>query len=145
MSNIEKIKAEIERRKKICTDIFERQSDTYYQGKAVAYGELLPFIDSLPDENNPEPYNPAGIKIKPGLNGMRIDTTKFGFLSKQPRESLIDPYIESMRRQIERKIADLPPAPEGYRYSWKLEDFSKEGDSVSITSNIVLKPIDPEK
>jgi hypothetical protein len=51
MSNIEKIRQEIERRKNICEGIFERESDTYYQGKAVAYGELLPFIDSLPDES----------------------------------------------------------------------------------------------
>lgn len=51
MSNIDKIRQEIERRKKICEDIFERESDTYYQGKAVAYEELLPFIDSLPDEH----------------------------------------------------------------------------------------------
>jgi len=51
MSNIDKIRQEIERRKKICEDIFERESDTYYQGKAVAYGELFLFIDSLPDEH----------------------------------------------------------------------------------------------
>ena len=50
MTNIEKIRQEIERRKKICEDVFERESDTYYQGKAVAYGELLTFIDSLPKE-----------------------------------------------------------------------------------------------
>jgi hypothetical protein len=50
MSNIDKIRQEIERRKKICEGIFERESDTYYQGKAVAYGELLTFIDSLPEE-----------------------------------------------------------------------------------------------
>ena len=51
MSNIEKIGKEIERRKNICEGIFERESDTYYQGKAVAYGELLAFIDSLPEED----------------------------------------------------------------------------------------------
>ena len=51
MTNIEKIRQEIERRKNICEGIFERESDTYYQGKAVAYGELLPFIDSLPDND----------------------------------------------------------------------------------------------
>lgn len=50
MSNIEKIKAEIKRRKKICEGIFERESDTYYQGKAVAYGELLSFVNSPPEE-----------------------------------------------------------------------------------------------
>ena len=51
MSNIkETIKAEFERRKKICEGIFERDSDTYYQGKAVAYDESISFIDFLPDE-----------------------------------------------------------------------------------------------
>lgn len=57
MSNIDKIRQEIERRKKICEGIFERESDTYYQGKAVAYGELLPFIDSLPEEKPSEDLN----------------------------------------------------------------------------------------
>ena len=52
MSNIkETIKAEFERRKKICEGIFERDSDTYYQGKAVAYEEALAFIDPLPGES----------------------------------------------------------------------------------------------
>ncbi len=59
MSNIEKIRQEIERRKKICEGIFERESDTYYQGKAVAYGELLPFIDSLPEEKLSEDLDEA--------------------------------------------------------------------------------------
>ena len=59
MSNIEKIRQEIERRKKICEGIFERESDTYYQGKAVAYGELLPFIDSLPEEKPSEDLEEA--------------------------------------------------------------------------------------
>ena len=54
MSNIERIRQETERRKKICECIFERDSDTYYQGKAVAYGELLPFLDSLPEEKPSE-------------------------------------------------------------------------------------------
>lgn len=50
MSKIEKIRAEIERRKNICESVFERGADTYYQGKAVAYGELLPFLDTLSEE-----------------------------------------------------------------------------------------------
>lgn len=62
MSNIETIKAEIERRKKICEGIFERESDTYYQGKAVAYGELLPFIDSLSEEKPLEDLEEAAEK-----------------------------------------------------------------------------------
>lgn len=59
MNNIEKIRQETERRKKICECIFERDSDTYYQGKAVAYGELLPFLDSLPEEKPSEDLKEA--------------------------------------------------------------------------------------
>lgn len=42
-----RLKAEIEKRMHICDGVFERDSDTYYQGKAVAYKETLPLIDSL--------------------------------------------------------------------------------------------------
>ena len=44
------LKAEIEKRKNICKGIFERDSDTYYQGKAVAYQETLSFLDTLQQE-----------------------------------------------------------------------------------------------
>lgn len=64
MSNIEKIKAEIERRKKICEGIFERESDTYYQGKAVAYGELLSFVNSLPEEKPSEELEEDALLLK---------------------------------------------------------------------------------
>lgn len=47
---IAKIKAEIERRKDICSGVFERNSDTYYQGKAVAYDEALSFLSTLESE-----------------------------------------------------------------------------------------------
>lgn len=47
MSNIEKIKAEIER------------LENYYTSVEWYVEALLSFIDSLPDENNPEPYNPV--------------------------------------------------------------------------------------
>ncbi len=46
----EKLKAEIEKRMHICDGVFERDSDTYYQGKAVAYQETLSLIDSLQQE-----------------------------------------------------------------------------------------------
>lgn len=46
----DRLKAEIEKRMHICDGIFERDSDTYYQGKAVAYQETLPLIDSLQQE-----------------------------------------------------------------------------------------------
>lgn len=50
MDKIEKIRQEVERRKNICEGVFERESDTYYQGKAVAYGELLTFLNTLSEE-----------------------------------------------------------------------------------------------
>lgn len=46
----DRLKAEMEKRMHICDGIFERDSDTYYQGKAVAYQETLSFIDSLQQE-----------------------------------------------------------------------------------------------
>lgn len=46
----DRLKAEIEKRMHICDGIFERESDTYYQGKAVAYQETLPLIYSLQQE-----------------------------------------------------------------------------------------------
>lgn len=47
----DRLKAETEKRMHICDGIFERDSDTYYQGKAVAYQETLSLIDSLQQEH----------------------------------------------------------------------------------------------
>lgn len=63
MSNIEKIRQEIERRRDICKGIFERDSDTYYQGKSVAYDEALSFIDSLPEEKPSEDLEKAASRL----------------------------------------------------------------------------------
>ena len=49
-AEIDRLKAETEKRMHICDGIFERDSDTYYQGKAVAYQETLSLIDSLQHE-----------------------------------------------------------------------------------------------
>lgn len=46
----ELLRNEIEKRKNICNGVYERDSDTYYQGKAVAYQETLSLIDSLQQE-----------------------------------------------------------------------------------------------
>ena len=70
MTNVEKIRQEIERRKKICEGIFERESDTYYQGKAVAYGELLTFVDSLPGEILPYITGFKGDPDPPGISDL---------------------------------------------------------------------------
>ncbi len=59
MSNIEKIKAEIERQRSFIEGLFIEGDNSFYDGQDDAYNHLLAFIDSLPDENNPEPYNPV--------------------------------------------------------------------------------------
>lgn len=46
----DRLSAEMEKRMHICDGVFERNSDTYYQGKAVAYQEILSFINSLQQE-----------------------------------------------------------------------------------------------
>ena len=46
----DQLRQEFERRRDICKGIFERDSDTYYQGKAVAYDESISIIDSLSEE-----------------------------------------------------------------------------------------------
>lgn len=50
----ELLKKEMEKRMHICDGVFERNSDTYYQGKAVAYQETLSFINSLQQEQPSE-------------------------------------------------------------------------------------------
>lgn len=74
------LKAEIEKRKNICKGIFERDSDTYYQGKAVAYGELLAFIESLPDESE--------------NHGCGVEFPHFG--ANYPDAKCIDGYLWDM-------------------------------------------------
>ena len=44
------LKKEVEKKIHTCRDIFERTSDTYFQGRVVAYKETLSFIDSLQQE-----------------------------------------------------------------------------------------------
>lgn len=41
---MKEILEELERRRKICDDIFNRDKDEYYAGKAVAYGEAIKYI-----------------------------------------------------------------------------------------------------
>ena len=101
--------------------------------------ELLAFIDSLPDEPVTT-CNELEEAIKPDFSGCVLNSTKFALLGKAAGKSLLEPHIETMRRRIERKIAELPPAPEGYRYAWQVENCIKEGDAFTVTSNIVLKP-----
>lgn len=71
MSSIkDQIRQEIERRKDICQGIFERESDTYYQGKAVAYDEALAFIDSLPDNDSRDESKIASKDLEEEIQGM---------------------------------------------------------------------------
>lgn len=100
MNNIEKIRQEIERRKKICEGIFERESDTYYQGKAVAYGELLPFIDSLPGEKPSEDLEEAAEKYADGEMMSGLAERAFIAGAEWMREQMMKDYIlkETVKR-----------------------------------------------
>lgn len=50
MSNIEKIKAEIERQRSFIEGLFIEGDNSFYDGQDDAYNHLLAFIDSLPEE-----------------------------------------------------------------------------------------------
>lgn len=58
MSNIEKIKAYIERLYDGEAPKHDQQCD-FDDGYFTGIDAISNFIDSLPDENNPEPYNPV--------------------------------------------------------------------------------------
>ena len=64
----ERLRAEAEKRMHICDGVFERNSDTYYQGKAVAYQEILSFIDSLQQEQ-PIGIHDIGVEGEKGVDG----------------------------------------------------------------------------
>ena len=60
MTNIEKIIAEIEKRREdIKAYCLNPNHDKRYDVVPEQLAYILAFIDSLPDENNPEPYNPV--------------------------------------------------------------------------------------
>lgn len=68
MDKVEKIKAEIERRKSLADN---QKNNTYFFARSDAYAELLNFIDSLEEEpdcvHNRTPNNPQitiGTKIR---------------------------------------------------------------------------------
>ena len=66
MDKVEKIKAEIERRKSLAD---KQKNNTYFFAKSDAYSELLNFIDSLeeePAQNNPKIT--IGTKIRSKTN-----------------------------------------------------------------------------
>lgn len=50
MSNIEKIRQEIERQRRFIEGLFIEGDNSFYDGQDDAYNHLLAFIDSLPDE-----------------------------------------------------------------------------------------------
>ena len=54
MSNIEKIKAEIEKQRGFIEGLFIEGDNNFYDGQDDAYKHLLAFIDSLPEENPSE-------------------------------------------------------------------------------------------
>ena len=59
MTEKEQIRVEIERQRSLIEGLFIEGDNSFYDGQDDAYNHLLAFIDSLPDENNPEPYNPV--------------------------------------------------------------------------------------
>lgn len=60
MSNIEKIHQEIEQlRREIDDHNYYLDNSEQALGYSAALDDIEKFIDSLPDENNPEPYNPV--------------------------------------------------------------------------------------
>ena len=50
MSNIEKIRQEIERQRSFIEGLFIEGDNNFYDGQDDAYNHLLTFIDSLPEE-----------------------------------------------------------------------------------------------
>lgn len=62
---------EMEKRMHICDGVFERGSDTYYQGKAVAYQETLSFINSLQQEQ-PIGIHDIGVEGAKGADGSLV-------------------------------------------------------------------------
>lgn len=79
----DRLSAEIEKRKNICKGIFERDSDTYYQGKAVAYQETLSFINSLQQEQPSEDLEAEMRRflanVTPSFKDGSYRITRFGF------------------------------------------------------------------
>lgn len=77
------LKAEIEKRMNICDGIFERDSDTYYQGKAVAYQETLSLIDSLQQEQPSEDLEAEMgrflANVTPSFKDGSYRITRYGF------------------------------------------------------------------
>lgn len=59
MSNIEKIKAEIERQRGLIEGLFIEGDNNFYDGQDDAYNHLLAFIDSLPEEKPSEDLKEA--------------------------------------------------------------------------------------
>ncbi len=62
MSNIEKIKAEIERQRRFIEGLFIEGDNSFYDGQDDAYNHLLAFIDSLPEEKPSEDLEEAADK-----------------------------------------------------------------------------------
>lgn len=99
---------EIEKRKNICDGVFERDSDTYYQGKAVAYQETLSLIDSLqqeqPSEDLEEEMERFLANVTPSFKDGSYRITRYGFravarhfyeLGKQSKEPVTEDLEEA--------------------------------------------------
>lgn len=153
MSNIEKIRQEIERRRDITGDLFEENSDTYYQGKAVAYNGLLSFIDSLPEEippfctgfkGHPDPAGTSDLEEAANEYSERVsdghnyrDLT-CGFIAgaEWRKEQMMKDAVEAKVWESEHGFRDLEMESEPFRKA--LEGF-KDGDKVKL---IIVKEDD---
>ena len=133
-----RLKAEIEKRMHICDGIFERDSNTYYQGKAVAYQETLPLIDSLQQE---QPEVDLEEEVK------RYYSDNFAYISSdQPTLSILTNIARHFTEwQKEQMMKEAVEGEIQMRYSGCLcaktirsinEDKFKFGDKVRI---IVVK------
>lgn len=128
----DRLKAEIEKRMHICDGIFERDSDTYYQGKAVAYQETLSLIDSLQQEQSEVDLEK---EIDSYFKKWWMDLTDQGYILRTPdgTAGLISVkniarhfYILGLKNNIPVTQITLDElAKEGEKPS---EDFEKEWD-----------------
>lgn len=102
MSSIEKIRQEIERR------IENYWSDGDVDSVVVSgeLEELIAFIDSLPEENNPEPYNP--VYDEDYLN------EKIAKATKSWEGVDVDKMLADCRGYEEKQPEDLDEAAEKY-------------------------------
>ena len=121
----------------ICDGVFERNSDTYYQGKAVAYQETLSFIDS------PQQEQPAEKTCKdcgfyenncPYIRGKFIPYPSkvckdYTYSAIKEQEQPSEDLEEEIKRYISRDqcpVPDLMEAVARHFAEWQKEQMLKD-------------------